>query len=233
MWNFADDQGYMDFSLKRIKMQVFPGDDVDVSRALARLHEFGLIRLWRAPEGSLVIHLVNWDKHQRISNPSRARFTPGDLQEEPFPKDTLASPLEPSVVLGKGREGKGNSCPPTADAAEDEPDLFADFYAAYPRKEARRSAEKAWAAAIKRGADPADILVGLRSFKFADERRFIPLPASWLNADRWADSNVRDLRPADPHAGMTRQIQTESGRWREVYEDEVLYGQHTEWRRAL
>jgi hypothetical protein len=115
---------------------------------------------------------------------------------------------------------------------EDEPDLFADFYDAYPRKEAKRAAEKAYRAAIKR-ADHDTIMAGLSRFQFADDKKFIPLPASWLNADRWADepNNVRSIRPNDPHAGKVRCVQIrETGRWRQVYEDEVLYGVHTEWR---
>jgi hypothetical protein len=75
---------------------------------------------------------------------------------------------------------------------DDQPEpgpTFDDFYAAYPRKEARRNAEKAWKAATKR-ATPTDILDGLTRFPFADERRFQPLPASWLNADRWADQTT-------------------------------------------
>ena len=31
LWNFADDAGRMEFSAKRLKMQIFPADDVDIS----------------------------------------------------------------------------------------------------------------------------------------------------------------------------------------------------------
>ena len=114
---------------------------------------------------------------------------------------------------------------------DDDPDLFAEFYAAYPRKEAKRKADQAYRAALKR-ADHDTIMAGLARFPFSDDRKFVPLPASWLNADRWADepSNVRALRPNDPHAGMVRCRLMPSGRWREVGEDEVLFGIHTEWR---
>jgi hypothetical protein len=117
---------------------------------------------------------------------------------------------------------------------DDEPDLFAEFYDAYPRKEAKRKAEQAYRSALKR-ANHDVIMAGLGRFQFSADKKFIPLPASWLNADRWADeaSNVHQLRPDDPHAGMTKQVQTPSGRWREVYQDEVLYGAHVEWRPAL
>jgi hypothetical protein len=65
-------------------------------------------------------------------------------------------------------------------------DGFDRFWAAYPRKEAKRKAEQAWRSAIKR-AKPAVILDGLARFHFRDDPQFIPHPATWLNQDRWAD----------------------------------------------
>ena len=38
LWNFADDEGFMPYSPKRIKMQIFPGDSLEVSRILCTLH---------------------------------------------------------------------------------------------------------------------------------------------------------------------------------------------------
>jgi hypothetical protein len=229
LWNFADDQGYMDLSLKRIKMQVFPGDDADVSRGLARLHEFGLIRVYESPEG-YVLHLVNWAKHQRVSNPSRARFVDGDLQECTWEQTGLASPLEPSRVLGKGREGKGSS-PSSAVASEDEPDPFDEFWEHYPRKVEKQDARKAWTAALKK-TTASEIIDAVKEYPFGDDPKFIKHAATWLNKGCWADTpdNVRPIRADDPHAGKVRMRQLDSGRWRPVYDDEVLYGVHTEWR---
>jgi hypothetical protein len=200
MWNFADDQGYLDFSLKRVKMQVFPGDDVDVSRGLQRLHELGLIRLYSSPEG-FVIHLINWEKHQRVSNPSRARFVQGDLRECTWEDATLASSLEPSRVLGKGREGKGRTT--LSDESDTIVDRFDEFYRLYPRKEAKVDARKAWAQVTKK-VDPQTIIDGLAAYSFGPDKKFHPLPASWLRGQRWEDegTNLRHLpRPAAGYTG--------------------------------
>lgn len=75
---------------------------------------------------------------------------------------------------------------PTPKPVDPFPEWFDEFYAAYPRKEAKRKAEQAYRAALKR-ADHDTIMAGLRRFRFPDDRTFTPLPASWLNADRWAD----------------------------------------------
>lgn len=115
VWNFADDQGFNDNSPKRIKMQVFPGDDVDVSRGLARLLELSLLDRLDLTDGSgSVLHVRNWDKHQRISNPAKERYKrlgPGLAERvAPNPNGALRSPLEPSALLGKGEDlRKGSS----------------------------------------------------------------------------------------------------------------------------
>jgi hypothetical protein len=109
LWNFADDQGYVDYSPKRIKMQVFPGDNVDVTEALKKLHAASLIDVFQGPKG-VVLWITNWKKHQRVSNPAQPRFQGVDLQKRASIDDNSVGveiPLESSRVLGEGREGEG------------------------------------------------------------------------------------------------------------------------------
>ena len=68
---------------------------------------------------------------------------------------------------------------------------FEKFWTLYPRREGKAAATRAWAKAIK-AADVPTIAAGLRTAVAgweADrtERRYIPLPASWLNGQRWTD----------------------------------------------
>lgn len=114
MWNFADDQGYIHYSPKRIKMQVFPGDSLDVSVGLARLLEASLLEAFDvlSTPGAVVLRIRGWDKHQRVSNPAQPRFGADDLQiraQLPASSVALASPPEGYSAEGKGREGKGGS----------------------------------------------------------------------------------------------------------------------------
>jgi hypothetical protein len=69
---------------------------------------------------------------------------------------------------------------------------FAAFYAAYPRKVAKGAARKAFAAAVKRGAKPADLAaaaVAHRDYwaRCKTEAKFIPYPTTWLNGERYDD----------------------------------------------
>ena len=84
-----------------------------------------------------------------------------------------------------------------ADSAE-----FDAFWDAYPRKVAKGAARKAWAKAIKDGEDPADIVRAARRYATDPHRieggsRYTAYPATWLNAERWADE---DTPPSQPKA---------------------------------
>ncbi|GAA2346725.1 hypothetical protein [Dactylosporangium salmoneum] len=92
MWNFADDQGFIDYAPKRIKMQVFPGDVTDVEPLIDELLKHGLIRAYQSPIGP-VLHVTNWGRHQRVDHAARARFDARALR--PFdPHDPSGSPRE-------------------------------------------------------------------------------------------------------------------------------------------
>ncbi|QSR28890.1 Hypothetical protein CFH99_0070 [Nocardioides aromaticivorans] len=202
MWNFADDQGFMPLRVKRIKMQVFPGDDYDVEAGLRRLHESSLVALYAHPSG-LLIHVRNWSRHQRISNPSREKYLQSDLRELDEWPVGLAMSLEPYPAEGKGREGKGRDLSCASADAEREPDpLATDFdrwYDTYPRKRGKGQAFKAYRAARKKVDAPTllDALASQLATLTARGPEYVPYPATWLNGERWADEpdNVRPIRP--------------------------------------
>ncbi|PVE95009.1 helix-turn-helix domain-containing protein [Microbacterium sp. TPD7012] len=67
---------------------------------------------------------------------------------------------------------------------------FDDFWVAWPRKVKKPHALRAWGKAIKR-ASPEDIVAAAISYRDnpgRPETRFIPHPATWLNADSWNDA---------------------------------------------
>ncbi len=75
------------------------------------------------------------------------------------------------------------------------PDSFAAFYALYPRKIARKSAEKAWARVATSPEAIEQIMEALRGQLvelICRERKFVPYPATWLNQQRFED----EMEPA-------------------------------------
>lgn len=74
---------------------------------------------------------------------------------------------------------------------------FAEFWSAYPKRVAKEQARKAFAAAVKRGADPAALIAGAK--RYAAERagqdpKFTKHPATWINAECWLD----EVAPTGP-----------------------------------
>ncbi len=69
-------------------------------------------------------------------------------------------------------------------------DAFAAWYALYPRKVARKSAEKAWSRCATSPEVIEQIMTGLRAQlpgMLKKDKEFIPHPSSWLNQRRWMD----------------------------------------------
>ena len=78
---------------------------------------------------------------------------------------------------------------------EQEPDGFAEFYEAYPRKDARHDAAKAFPGAVKAAGGLDRLMAGLRAFRFNPDRQYQPLPASWLRGKRWEDTQEARASP--------------------------------------
>ena len=64
LWCLADREGRLEDRPKRIKMQLFAMDDVDVPALLDDLDRLGFIRRYEI-DGAAYIQIVNFSKHQR------------------------------------------------------------------------------------------------------------------------------------------------------------------------
>lgn len=107
----------------------------------------------------------------------------------------------------KRREEKSNTPPPTPPPGEqrgpalDTPDGFEAWWALYPRKADKQAARRAW---VKLAPDPdlqrtliADVTARRQTEAWTrDGGRYIPYPATYLNAGRWQDQ-------LDPRAAAT------------------------------
>ena len=80
-------------------------------------------------------------------------------------------------------------------------DGFTEWWPHYPKKVKKLDAEKAYRAALKRGATPKELLDGLQRQKTAwkskgTEPQYIPYPATWLRAGSWEDE-LDTVAPTD------------------------------------
>jgi hypothetical protein len=116
------------------------------------------------------------------------RSTYGSTQEgsQAAANAPLPSPTHPT-------KAKPSSAPPTDDDAD-----WAAFWAAYPRRDSKPTARKAWPKAIKTAGDPAIIVAGAKRYAGycrGKDRRYVALPATWLNGERWLDQSTNGAQP--------------------------------------
>lgn len=73
--------------------------------------------------------------------------------------------------------------------------LFDKFWSVYPRRDAKMDARKAFA---QMGVDEEVLVLILRALQWQirgwSERRFVPLPATYLRGRRWEDENPHERR---------------------------------------
>jgi hypothetical protein len=184
--NFASDYGVIDDSASRLKMQCFPADNFDVKPLI---DELVAARLWDrmvAPDGENVLVIRTFCAHQRVDRPQKGRW--GDWREWPKIVEPSSNVLRMNVDRSpcNGREGSKDLVKPKLDHASD----FATFWAAYPRKQAKKAAEKAYVKA-RRAATADEIIGALGPLKQQHSdprtRQYVPHAASWLNGERWKD----------------------------------------------
>lgn len=213
MWTEADREGRLEDRPRRLKMALFPADNVDIEKMLADLDHLGFIT--RYTVGSFkAIQIVNWAKHQ---NPhiKEAKSTIPEMPElEHCQVKTGASPVQApcehgsfpadSLSLDSGFRIP-DSLPPSPAPVVVE-DLFPKFWKLYPRKVGKDKAEKAWAK-LKVSQELFSLMVTALAKQvltpdwLKDKGQFIPHPSTWLNGKRWEDeipdiaSNVHPFTP--------------------------------------
>lgn len=110
LWNFCDDAGIHPASTRRIKMEIYPGDDFkseDVRRMIDELSTNKLIRLYIVDNAEYLI-VTGWKAHQRIDRPTLKYPPPIDETPEPIRRALdERSPPEGKGMEGNGRESKG------------------------------------------------------------------------------------------------------------------------------
>ena len=144
---------------------------------------------------------TNWKKRQQPSDSSTERVRRFRENKKKLQKQDC----NVSVTVQKKKEIKNknnNIC------------LFDEFYSLYPRKEAKGKAEPAYKKAIKEGIAHEEIIRGLKAFnerirKEGTEKRYIPLPASWLNAERWADKHEEIKKTPRRNVQQARDLKQE------------------------
>jgi len=208
MWTWADDYGVGTANLKELAAFAFPNDDnIGTSEIQSLCKEvagsFGTA--FYTHHGRPYYCIPAWDAHQKTERRAKGRNprpedaeSTTDLRMHNGEAENLGTS---SQCLGKSPVGTGEqgnrgtgeeeTCSPAPPSNATEPTTppgFAEFWNAYPRKEAKQAALKAWPKAVKLTSRTTLIEGALRLAQDPNrEDEFTPLPASWLNAGRWED----------------------------------------------
>lgn len=92
---------------------------------------------------------------------------------------------------------------------------FDDFWSLYPRHEAKKAAESAWSR-----IEPdrlRDVVLGLYAWRpilMTRDPQYVPLPATWLNGERWEDEIPEAIKKVDvPRGTCTIPDSEKRSRW--------------------
>lgn len=200
LWSYVDDNGVGIDDERMIVADLFALDD-DTREVRDYVRE-GLATLSREMRvtryevaGKRYLWIRNWFEHQRVDRANKPRYplppevaASEDGPDGPDDSDPSRHPRETSAVGTEVQGSRGTGVVSTSSAVA--PEMFARFYAIYPRRIGKKAAEKAWAKAMKTGADPELVIQAAQRFaasRVGQDPKYTPHPATWLNAGRWED----------------------------------------------
>ena len=106
-WTYADDNGNLDMSPKQLKMQVFPGDDIQVEPLLNELMAQGVLVPYEV-DGNKYLNIKNFKKHQIINRPTPSQRP---LFDDKFVLTEFSLSTHPEVKRSKrSKDSKSNTC---------------------------------------------------------------------------------------------------------------------------
>lgn len=206
---WADREGRLKDRPLRLKMEMFPADNIDVDALLTQMHDCGYITRYQV-DGQPYIQIDHWDKHQSPharENGSCIPPMPGLLPEvqekaEAFNRKSGVRPVPgtETVKKNKNKKEKKNKNKEVVQAMMepgDPPDKetkairqigFDRWWSIWPRKIARKKCEAIWHR-IKPDADYliADTENRIKNDLAYQDPKYIMHPSTYLNGERHRD----------------------------------------------
>ena len=191
LWTLCDRAGRMEDKPKRIKMALFPADNIDIFEALSSLEQSGFLLRYEC-NGERYIQVLAFDKHQNPHKDEKASTIPAPCSGG---VDTLAIGLIPDSLIP-------DSLIPDSKTTSGYSPEFEEAWLAYPRKgDTNKSASnKAWSARVKAGVDPKVMIDGVRRYAayckaMKTEQTYIKQPQTFFGPDRHFDGDWMATSP--------------------------------------
>ena len=188
-WNFADDNGNLQRSPKKLKMQIFPADSIECEPLIQELMAHGLL-IEYSVNSEKFLHINGFRKHQIINRPSKT-----GLPQPAFNDGSQSAPApltESSLMEGKGmeedkKERTSNDVPKKS--------RFEDFWLVYPSRgeaaDPKKPAKDKFDRLIKGGDDPDAMILGATNYALErrasgnDGTEWVMQASTFLNKRAW------------------------------------------------
>jgi hypothetical protein len=203
--NFADDEGYFSANVALIRAAIFPLRKTPAMDALlAELVKVHYIEIASGTDGRRYGRILKFADHQRINRPSESLIAAAWPKDGGLTEDSVnvhGGLTEGSLPEGNGKEEERNKERKGARERGMERELAFDlFWKAYPRKDAKAEARKAFEKV------DSDVTILLKAIEWQrrqeawvkDAGQFIPHAATWLNKRRWEDEPRLPLNGISP-----------------------------------
>jgi hypothetical protein len=182
LWNIADKEGRLEDRVKRIKVDIFPYDNVDIEKGLQELSKpknnskKPFIQRYDV-NGDKYIQIVNWHKHQRPHHTEQESRIP--------PAPPMEKGIEKGMEKGMENQLKGSKELRNGEGTVKQPlfFLFEEIYLKYPKKVGKKEAQRHFKASVKTEQDWHNIQAALKNY-LASERvakGFIQNASTWFN----------------------------------------------------
>jgi len=211
LWTIADRAGRLEDRPKQIKMELFPADNVDCDAILDQLQTIGMVDRYEFG-GKSYLQVVNFCKHQNPHKDEKHSVIPdrnGTLaaivkaekkqcnkgaNSDLHRANTVQAPCEHdanTVAIGLIPDSLIPESKPIA-----QPDGFAEFWRAWPKRVGKAKAMTAWK---KHKPSLPAVLAAIDAWMGSekwtkDGGKYIPDPATWLNSAGWEDELAVSVR---------------------------------------
>ena len=190
LWTIADREGRLEDKPKRIKMVLFPADNLDVEEALTTLADKKFLQRYEV-EGIQYIQILAFKKHQNPHKDEKASTIPAPCLHH---ADTMQASNEHSPNPADSFNPITDSFNPIKPLREKSAfdDGFEEFWNIYPKKVGKDKALPAW----KKKKPPInDVLKALSWQRVSEQwiKNFIPNPTTYINEGRWKDEPPQEI----------------------------------------
>lgn len=181
LWCMADREGRMEYRPKRIKAELLPYDDCMIDQLIDQLLKRKFVIIYKIDE-SIYLSIPSFNLHQ---NPNIKE----NESTIPEPNEHCISTVQELLIPDSPFPHTDSPIPITRPAP------FELFWKAYPKKKSKGQAEKVWKRLRPNEQLLATMIATIEIAKTSDDwlkegGKYIPYPATWLNAKGWEDEGV-------------------------------------------